>query len=697
MNNRLSNFRLTVTIFALLVLSACGGGGGASGKVSVPLTLTISGTGNVQSQPSGINCTVSCSGEFLQGTVVTLTATPGAGQSFTGWTGACGGASSTCVATLDQAVSVAATFSPSVGQTNYTLTTNLAGIGSVSSQPAGINNCTVSCSSSFPANAQVTLTATPGANQNFVGWTGACTGSAVSCVVVMSQVRTVGATFAPVVGTNFALNVSLSGQGSVVSNPAGINCGSTCSASFTSGTAVTLTAVPSIGHTFSSWSGACTGTQSSCTLQLTQVRNAQAVFSAVPTNAWQPAQLMESSNDFNIGGSQIAVNQSGDAIALWEQSDGSPSGSYFKVYSRRYSVAAGWQPAALVNVLPRNQNDPSMTAGSYLLLDNAGVATWIRENLETHRNSPATGWGAAFSPADLRISQKLTSAVLDASGNISVLRSGSDVENGVLPVGGLWQPWVRIDTAGSAISARAKLALSSNGAAIAIWRESNPGDSNYSMKAAKFSPSIGWGAPESIETLFTNVSDADPNLVMDDQGNGIAMWQQDVGSNPAIHYNIHRAGLGWQGEVVLNSEAQALASARTQLSMTPDGRAVATWYLGGGLGSIRSMQYNAATGGWTSPVTAGASNADRKMSIDRYGKAVMVSRTLDPSGRWDLVSQRLDFGGTWSAPTPVEVAAGSVENALLVLNSTGQGVAIWVQNDASNSSARNSLWSAVLR
>jgi hypothetical protein len=61
--------------------------------------------------------------------------------------------------------------------------------------------------------------------------------------------------------TMFTLTVQKggSGIGSIVSTPAGINCGSDCTEAYNSGTVVTLTATPVSGSTFEGWSGACSG------------------------------------------------------------------------------------------------------------------------------------------------------------------------------------------------------------------------------------------------------------------------------------------------------------------------------------------------------------------------------------------------------------------------------------------------------
>jgi len=74
------------------------------------LSVAVNGNGTVTSTPSGIDCGSVCEAEFDADTPVTLTATPASGSTFTGWSGACTGMT-TCVVTLDQALSAAATFS----------------------------------------------------------------------------------------------------------------------------------------------------------------------------------------------------------------------------------------------------------------------------------------------------------------------------------------------------------------------------------------------------------------------------------------------------------------------------------------------------------------------------------------------------------------------------------------------------------
>src|SRR5207253_9696135 len=98
---------------------------------------------------------------------------------------------------------------------------------------------------------------------------GACAGSASTCTLTMNAPQSVGASFAAA-AQNGSLQVTVGGSGTVASCPTGINCsGSTgCSQTFANGTRVTLTAAPAAGNAFSGWSGACSGSATSCTVTM---------------------------------------------------------------------------------------------------------------------------------------------------------------------------------------------------------------------------------------------------------------------------------------------------------------------------------------------------------------------------------------------------------------------------------------------
>jgi len=251
------------------------------------LTITKAGTGmtvgTVTSTPAGIACGATCTANFTFGTLVVLTATPGAGNTFTGWSGADVPASctssTTCLATMDQVRAITATFT--LVTFAVTVTKAGAGAGTVVSSPVGIN-CGATCSFSFVSGASVALTATATAGSTFTGWSGpdlgTCMPMAATCTVVASAVRNLTATFAV---QSFALTVTNAGAGTgtVMASVGAIDCPGTCSDSYLYDTDVTLTAAADPGSTFMGWSGVpgCT-VAATCLVDMTQTRAVTATF-----------------------------------------------------------------------------------------------------------------------------------------------------------------------------------------------------------------------------------------------------------------------------------------------------------------------------------------------------------------------------------------------------------------------------------
>ena len=241
-------------------------------------TLTVAragnGTGTITSTPAGITCGTDCTEDYVTATMVTLTAAPAAGSSFTGWSGGgCTGVGA-CSVTLAAATTVTATFT--LTQHTLVVTRAGAGTGTVTSSPAGIT-CGADCSEVYNYGTVVTLTAAAASGSAFAGWSGAgCSGTG-TCVTTITAATSATATFN---STAQVLTVTRTGSGSgtVTSSPAGISCGADCTEAYASGLTVVLTATPNAGSVFAGWSGGgCSGT-GTCTVTMLAAVTVSAVF-----------------------------------------------------------------------------------------------------------------------------------------------------------------------------------------------------------------------------------------------------------------------------------------------------------------------------------------------------------------------------------------------------------------------------------
>jgi hypothetical protein len=214
------------------------------------LNVAMAGSGKLT---GAISCAGACSADVANGKQISITATPNAGYRFTSWGGACSGQGQTCTLTPTGTTTISVTFS---AVHSVTVTKSGDGTGTVATAGAEIS-CGSTCSASFASGASVTLTATPASDSMFVGWSGGCSGTAVSCVVSLGSDQSVTATFAK----EKKLSVGVHGRGRVTSTPAGLSCVDACTALVAPNTVVSLAAVAEEGWRFVGWSGGpCTGT-----------------------------------------------------------------------------------------------------------------------------------------------------------------------------------------------------------------------------------------------------------------------------------------------------------------------------------------------------------------------------------------------------------------------------------------------------
>jgi len=243
-------------------------------QIRYALSVTKTGKGTVSSDPTGINCGTDCQEDYDKGTSVSLTATPDEGWETEKWNPVCGDAE-TCQVAMngDQSVSVifrqktvsAPVFSPDAGQYDTSVEVGL------------------SC-------------ATPGATIHYT--TDGSEPSEISAAygdtsILVSQNTSIrakafkdGYKASETVSASYEiwqrLSVTTTGNGTVSSEPSGIDCGADCQESYDDeDVTVSLIATPDEGWEFERWDQDCEGAEE-CQVAMETGKTVSAIFRELP-------------------------------------------------------------------------------------------------------------------------------------------------------------------------------------------------------------------------------------------------------------------------------------------------------------------------------------------------------------------------------------------------------------------------------
>jgi hypothetical protein len=194
-------------------------------------------------------------------------------------------------------------------------------------------------------------------------------------------------------------------------------------------------------------------------------------------SGWGTAQLIETDNTSHAFYPDIAMNGSGNGVAVWKQSDG----TRYNIWSNHYTAGSGWGTAQLIETdnagpadLPRIAMDGSGN----------GLAVWhqsdsTRYNIWSNRYTAGSGWGSA----QLLESNDVATAAypeiaMDPGGNALTVWSHWDgaranIWSSRYTVGSGWgtAQLIETDDAGDALSVQ--IAMGSSGNALAVWGQSN--------------------------------------------------------------------------------------------------------------------------------------------------------------------------------------------------------------------------------
>jgi hypothetical protein len=344
-----------------------------------------------------------------------------------------------------------------------------------------------------------------------------------------------------------------------------------------------------------------------------------------PTTGWGVAELIEMDDAGSAFGPQVAVDPDGNAVAVWFQSDGTRR----NIWSNRFTPTAGWGAAELIEMDDAGDaQEPQVAVDP----DGNAVAVWYqfdgtRANIWSNRFTPVAGWGAAEQIETDEGDGFFPQVALDPNGNAIAVWFQSDGtrrniwSNRFTPTAG-WgaAELIEMDDAGDAVDPQ--VAVDPDGNAVAVWYQSDGTRTN--IWSNRFTPAAGWGAAEQIET-----DEGDgffPQVALDPNGNAIAVWRQNDGTRANIWSNRFTPTAGWgAAEQIETDEGDGFFP---QVALDPNGNAIAVWRQDDGTRANIWFNRFAPTAGWGAAELIETDNSDNasepQVALDRRGNAIAV-------------------------------------------------------------------------
>ncbi|WP_369600164.1 hypothetical protein AAIA72_09930 [Hahella sp. SMD15-11] len=359
------------------------------------------------------------------------------------------------------------------------------------------------------------------------------------------------------------------------------------------------------------------------------------------TTGWSAPELIETNDTGTAQFPQVAINASGNAIAVWQQSDG----VYFHIWASLYSPGSGWStPERIESYNESHGKNPQIAMND----SGFAVAVWEQhdgslDSIAANIYAPGSGWG--------------TAALIDGDNSNAA-----------------WDPDVAVDPDNNA---------------LVVWRHNNntAPTTMTDIRAARYT-SLGWSTPELIETEDLGAAEK-PHVALDDNGNGFAVWQQDDSSAINIMANRFTKAGGWNPTAfTLESSDQDAAS--PQIAMSGEGNAYVVWsQSNGSTTNIYANIYVSGIGwGSATPVQTNstASGALPQVAVSGSGHAYAVWQQNDaPFTNSDIWSNRYVPGSGWETAEKLDVEdAGPAENPQISADGSGNAVAIWQQFNGSS-------------
>ena len=314
---------------------------------------------------------------------------------------------------------------------------------------------------------------------------------------------------------------------------------------------------------------------------------------------------------------QIAINEKGEAIAVWVRDNGN---DYVVQETHSFNGGMSWSPVIDLSVVV-----PTLEARSpQIALDenSNAIAVWLRSNgtydiiREKHSSDAGLNWSSV---QDLSLGGPPGGDAVDPeiafnNNNEAIVvwwrNDGTNefIQESHSPDAGVnWSLPTELSDAGFD-AYLAGIAMNEAGEAVAIWRRSNGA---YNIIQESHSPDAGvnWSGANDLSLGGPPGGNADrPKIAINDNALALAIWYRNDGSNEIIQ-EVHSLDAGDNWTAAQNLTETGQDGRFPQIQLTNNNEALAVWYRSDG-SHTRSQSSHSVNGG-TSWVTQNLSEAGK--------------------------------------------------------------------------------------
>lgn len=245
---------------------------------------------------------------------------------------------------------------------------------------------------------------------------------------------------------------------------------------------------------------------------------------------------------------------------------------------------------------------------------------------------------------------------------------------------GRWGPPVQVQTSLVPHGSMPDIGVGENGNAVAVWQQDDSGI--YTMWGAAYTPGLGWGRASNLQTVLHDGAGFPIRVAVDGAGDALAVWNQVDGLSNSIFADHHVQGLGWEGQQRIETDSGN--AFRPEVAMNARGDGVAVWTQSDGVYENIWGNYFAAGVGWKGPLLVEASSSangeNPRVAIDEGGNATALWIQFDGVAN-SIYANRFTPASGWGAARLLETSGYIAMYGEVAADAAGGAMAVWTQWD----------------